>query len=176
MKKRIIKIVLSILILVVGAFHIAWFYNYSKYKPFKDAVGKNEWGGYYCLDENKTTFAVFPPKYPRFVGNLSITEFQGDDLKVGDKLVDMIIWPKNNDKYEIGISIRTIAHIENSGDRNEGMHAITADSVSYMLDERMNFLKSYNDKEIALFNQNKEIIEEYYEKAYKMWGILGIKG
>ena len=88
----------------------------------------------------------------------------------------MIIWPKNNDRYEIGISIRTITNIENSGDKNKGMHAITTESVSYMLDEKMNFLKSYNDEEIALFNQNKKIIEEYYEKAYKMWGILGIKG
>lgn len=92
MKKHIvIKISAGIIILVVAIFHIIWFINYNQYKPYVDAVGKDEWGNYLYVDENKTAYSVFPPNYPRFVGNLSICDSRGKDLKQGDIIVDMII-------------------------------------------------------------------------------------
>ena len=45
--------------------------------------------------------------------------------------------------------------------------------MNFELDENGNFLKDYNEADINIFNENKEIIDEYYSKAYKMWGILG---
>jgi hypothetical protein len=172
MKKRVIRVALVILVLIVAGFHAIWFYNYKKYTPFIDAVGEGEWGGYSYYDENKITFAVCPPKYPTFVGNLSISDFQSNNLSIGDKIVDMIIWPQINNRYEIGISIRTVTNVENSGDKNNGMYSISTESVNFVLDENMNFLQDYDDEQISLFNENKEKIEEYYGKANQMWGIL----
>lgn len=171
-KHRGLKIVIAILLIILITFHAIWFYNYSKFKPFADAVGKDEWGRYSCLDDDKTAYAVFPPKYPLFDGNLSIADYRSKDLKSGDVLVDMIIWPEKK-SYKIGFSIQFVKDSKINGDEENGMLELSTESVSFELDENGNFLKDYNEEDINIFNENKEIIDEYYSKAYKMWGILG---
>lgn len=51
------------------------------------------------------TYSMFPPTYPSFVDNLSISDFQDDDLAAGDVLVDMLSWLEG-DKYTVGISLQ----------------------------------------------------------------------
>ncbi len=173
MKKHFVsKIVIAIVIIILIVFHAIWFYNYRKFKPFADAVGKDEWGRYSCLDDDKTAYAVFPPKYPLFDGNLSISDFRNSDLKSGDVLVDMIIWPEKK-SYKIGFSIQFVKDSRTDGDVENGMSEVFTESVNFELDEKGNFLKDYDDEDIKIFTENKEIIDEYYSKAYKMWGILG---
>lgn len=169
MKKRhiILRSALIILILSLLVFHIAWFINFLKYKPFQDAVGKDEWGRYSYSDDNKISYNVFAPKYPRFVGNLSISDFRSDKLKTGDVLFDMIIWPESFGKYEVGISVNFVTEL----DVSNGSYSIQTTSSQFVLDENMNLIE-YDEEDVKFYEEYKEKISDFYNKAYKMWGIL----
>lgn len=172
MKKRHLVIISIILCIALASFHIIWFCNLRRYQPYIEAVGTDEYGRYSCIDDSKTTYSVFPPSYPSFSGNLAICDFRSDDLQPGDTVVDMLIWP-NGETYKIGISIQTIKSSQINGDSETGIISVSTESVNFELDEQGNFLKEYDATQIKLFEENKATIETYYEKAYKMWGILG---
>ncbi len=169
--KKVLITIGSVLILAVVVFHVLWFLNFNRYTPFKKTVGKDMYGRYCTHDEDMCSYAVFPPPYPLFSeGNLAISDFYSNDLKPGDKLVDMIIWLGKNDSYKVGFVIKVVVSNEKTpGD----MTNIQTDGYSYTLDEKKNFIKEPDEEELAFFNENKDIIDKYYDKAYKMWGILG---
>lgn len=148
-------------------FHIAWFANFLKYKPFQDTVGKDELGRYSYFDENKISYNVFAPKYPRFVGNLSISDFRSDKLKAGDVLVDMIIWSKSFDRYKVGFSVNFVTGL----DISNGSYSIQTTSSQFVLDENMNLIE-YDKEDVEVYEKYKEKISDFYKKAYNMWGIL----
>ena len=173
-KHLIIKIIAVIIIVFLIVYNGIWYYCYSIYKPFMDVVGKDEYGRYAFTDENKTMYYVAPPKYfIEFYGNLAISDFRKSDLKPGDILVDMIIWPSVKGTYEVGIVLQITEETETKGDSKSGSYSITTKDVSFELDENMNFLKEYSDEDKKLFEENRDTIEQYYQKAYDMWGILG---
>lgn len=170
MKKHVLlKIILLMLILFLLSFHIIWVINFMKYKPFQDAVGKDEQGRYSYSDENNLSYSVFAPRYPRFVGNLSISDFRSDKLKTGDILIDMIIWPEFFDGYEVGISISRVTGLSTS----DGSYSIQTESSQFVLDEAMNLI-NYDEEDIEFYKKYKDEISDFYRKAYDMWGILDL--
>lgn len=173
-KHLIIKIIVIVIVVFFIVYNGIWFYCYSIYKPFMDAVGKDEYGRYAYMDADKITYYVAPPKYlTEFYGNLAISDFRKSDLQSEDILVDMIIWPSVKGTYEVGIMLQITENTETNGDKNSGSYSVTTKSMSFELDEHMNFLKEYSKEDKQLFEENRETIKSYYQKAYDMWGILG---
>ena len=172
-KNLIVKIIIILLVLLLMVYNGIWFYCYSIYKPFMNAVGKNEDGMFICMDEDKCSYFVSPPEYPiEFYGNLAITDFRRSDIKPGDVLVDMIIWPSINGTYEVGIALEIAKDSEITENKEGGSFSITTKSINIELDEHMNFRDEYSEEVKKLFEENRETIKAYYQKAYNMWGIL----
>lgn len=167
---KIIKIVVAIIIVFLIVYNVIWFYCYSIYKPFMDVVGRDEYGNRACMDEDRVVYSVFPPDYFfDFTGNLAICDYRKSDLKPGDILVDMIIWPSIKGTYKVGFALSVAEETEKKGDS----YSITTKGAAFELDENMNFLKEYSDEDKKLFEEHRDTIERYYQKAYDMWGILG---
>ena len=116
-----------------------------------NAVGKNEDGMFICMDEAKC---------------------RRSDIKPGDVLVDMIIWPSINGTYEVGIALEIAKDSEITENKEGGSFSITTKSINIELDEHMNFRDEYSEEVKKLFEENRETIKAYYQKAYNMWGIL----
>ena len=141
------------------------------YKPYLNAVGTDTYGRHAYSDENGRTYAVFPPEYPRFTGNLSICDiYKYGEMQAGDTLVDMLIWPSFNNKFTVGFIIKTVV----SSDENENIYNVNTTSFSYELDENKNFLHNYTEEELQYYYEHEDIINVFYEKAYEMWGICEI--
>lgn len=176
MKKKslVIKIIIVVILIFLVVYHGIWYYCYSTYKTFMDAVGKDEYGHYLYIDEGKKNYYVAPPKYPfEFYGNLAISDFRSSDLKSGDVLVDMIIWPSVNGTYKVGFMLQIVEELELDENIAGKSYIISTKNVSFELDEQKNFLHEYNEEEKKLFEENRQKVDAYYEKAYQMWGILG---
>jgi len=172
-KHLIIKIIAVVIVVFLIVYNGIWFYCYSIYKPFMDIVGKDEYGRYACMGADKITYYVDPPEYfIEFYGNLAISDFRKSDLKPGDILVDMIIWPSVKGTYKVGVMLQIAENTEINGDKNSGSYSITTKGVNFELDEHMNFLKEYSEEDKKLFEENRETIKSYYQKAYNIWGIL----
>ena len=146
MKKNLKKVVTGILVLAL-AYTLIWFAN-SKYvyAPFTKEVPKHE-SGLYVLHDEKTnyTFNIKSPGFSSFTGNLGVSNNEGSGL---------IIWPGFFGKnYEYGARIK-------DGDS----------TYQIKLDKYMNFIDTYeNLKEV--YNKNKELIDDMYESAEKVWKI-----
>lgn len=167
-KKKKRSILLGIISCVI-AFNIVWLINYCRYYKYVKVLGKNELNQPIFVDEDKCTYSAFYPYYLGFTGNLAICDFRPSDLKSGDTLVDMIIWPKPFSKHcEVGITIEKVTDAK----RHESDMQYTNTSYCFNLDERMQLVGSYSKDEEDLYNQNLSIIELYYKKANKMWGVL----
>lgn len=168
-KIRIVKIFIGVILIFIVLFHILWFYNYTTYEPYMKAVGIGEYGGYTYTDD-VLTYAAFPPRYPQFTGNLSICDiYRYGEMQEGDVLVDMIIWPSINGEFTVGLTIKIVK----STNEQEGIYNLDTISFSYELDENKNFLNDYTEEELQYYYDYEYIINTFYEKAYKMWGILG---
>lgn len=146
MKKNLKKVVTGILVLAL-AYTLLWFVN-SKYvySAYTKEVPKHE-SGLHVLHDEKTnyTFNVKSPGFPSFTGNLGVSNNEGSGL---------IIWPGFFGKnYEYGARIK-------DGDTT---HQIK-------LDKDMNLIETdENLKEV--YNKNKELIDNMYESAEKIWKV-----
>lgn len=144
MKKNLKKVVTGILVLAF-AYTLLWFAN-SKYvySPYTKEVPKHE-SGLYVLYDKKTNyiFNVKTPEFPTLTGNLGVSDNEGSGL---------IIWPGFFGKnYEYGSRIK-------DGDT----------TYQIKLDKDMNLIDSdENLKEV--YNKNKELIDNMYESAEKVW-------
>lgn len=146
MKKNLKKVVTGILVLAL-AYSLIWFAN-SKYvyAPYTKEVPKHE-SGLYVLHDEKTNYIynVKTPEFPSFTGNLGVSDNEGSGL---------IIWPGFFGKnYDYGARIKD------------------GDSIYQIkLDKDMNLIdKDENLKEV--YNRNKELIDDMYESAEKVWKI-----
>lgn len=146
MKKNLKKIIIGIVGLAL-AYSLLWFAN-SKYvySPYTEEVPKHE-SGLYVLYDKKTNyiFNVKTPEFPTLTGNLGVSDNEGSGL---------IIWPGFFGKnYEYGARIK-------DGDT----------TYQIKLDKDMNLIDSdENLKEV--YNRNKELIDNMYESAEKVWKI-----
>lgn len=146
MKKNLKKIIIGIVGLAL-AYSLLWFAN-SKYvySPYTKEVPKHE-SGLYVLYDKKTNyiFNVKTPEFPTLTGNLGVSDNEGSGL---------IIWPGFFGKnYEYGARIK-------DGDT----------TYQIKLDKDMNLIDSdENLKEV--YNRNKELIDNMYESAEKVWKI-----
>jgi len=98
-------------------------------------------------DAEEYHYSVKKPIYLSFTGNLSVVHLEE---------IDLIIWPIWNGEFEYGIRLT---------DGN-----ITRE---IMLDRTLTPYKNYDDPQAKeLIVKNKEIIEEIFNKAEKMFGVL----
>lgn len=144
MKKNLKKIIIGIVGLAL-AYSLLWFAN-SKYvySPYTKEVPKHE-SGLYVLYDKKTNyiFNVKTPEFPTLTGNLGVSDNEGSAL---------LIWPGFFGKnYEYGARIK-------DGDT----------TYQIKLDKDMNLIdKDENLKEV--YNRNKELIDNMFEAAEKVW-------
>lgn len=144
MKKNLKKIIIGIVGLAL-AYSLVWFAN-SKYvySPYTKEVPKHE-SGLYVRYDDKTNYIynVKTPEFPSFTGNLGVSDNEGSGL---------IIWPGFFGKnYEYGARIK-------DGDL----------TYQIKLDKDMNLIdKDENLKEV--YKKNKELIDNMYESAEKVW-------
>ena len=146
MKKNLKKIIIGIVGLAL-AYSLLWFAN-SKYvyAPYTKEVPKHE-SGLYVLHDEKTnyTFNVKSPGFSSFTGNLGVSNNEGSGL---------IIWPGFFGKnYEYGVRIKDGA----------STYQIKLDKDGKLIDTDENLKKVYKE--------NKELIDELFESAEKVWKV-----
>lgn len=144
MKKNLKKVIIGIGVLAL-VYSLLWFAN-SKYvySAYTKEVPKHE-SGLYVLYDKKTNYIynVKTPAFPSFKGNLGVSDNEGSGL---------IIWPGFFGKnYVYGAAIK-------DGDS----------TYQIKLDKDMNLIDTdENLKEI--YSKNKELIDNMFESAEKVW-------
>jgi|GEM_PF-468356 len=163
MKRRKLIIIAVILLFVFTIVNIVWFINWHKYNDYKNAVGYQEsTSRYFTVDSEGFRYAVFPPDYMRFVGNLTVgNNVWGEEAE--ENTCSLIIWPLFTGGYEFGVCIY-VPLMQNNNCASE--------SYTFLLDEKGNNLsEALSQDEVDLLKENKELIQKVYHKAYDMWGI-----
>lgn len=165
-RKRKHRIGVFILVGMLGVFilyNAFWYiWIYKPYASLGEMLGEKEDGCYWTVEDG-ISYYVAPPIYLDLTGNLAIGPATIGD---GDDVVDLIIWRNIDGTYRIGVSLDSY-EIESDG-------TVTCDSAKFEMDENMNIYGS-NEVLQSLLEENRDIIEEYFELAYDKWGILGLQ-
>lgn len=161
-KWKLFFIVFVILFIIYNAVWSA--YIEFRYAPFCKMLGTSVTQ----LREDGYIYDVAKPAYLQFVGNLSISEVVSIRKGISESTyVDIIIWPRAFNGYEVGASItRYTTDFENH--RSHGI------CNQMMLDENMDLLDDTPENR-QLYEQNLEKIENLYRLAYEKWGILKLQ-
>lgn len=169
MSKKIWKKILLALSILFVLYNAVWsVYVALRYEPFCKELGSEVGTGMDYLQRNGYTYSVHKPPYLSFTGNLSITENIVYKAESSETItVDLTIWPRGIDDYEVGVGIvqTTI---------NYGTHSINSICTQMMLDESLNLLDNTPENR-KLYEENLDKIEKLYSLAYEIWGILELK-
>lgn len=98
---------------------------------------------------------------------MSVHENVAMNENTGKESVSLIIWPKFNGKYEYGVSLSV------NVDSEDG--EFTFKTYGFMFDENMNSLEELNESEKKVLEENKDLIQDLYNRVYDMWEIGGKK-
>ena len=164
-KKKILIIVVSLFAL----YNIVWLtYMWIVWKPFCEVTGYND-GGFVCsegtYETGKFNYGVSCPHYLSFTGNLSLVEVQ--KTKSNDDTIVLIIWPKLDGSYEVGVMVHEYEVSDFEG--STGMSEVIVTTL--LLNEKMEFIEEPTPEQLNYFNEHKEHIQMIYGKMYDMWGI-----
>lgn len=166
-RKRItVLVVLAVLLFLYAALWTA--YVAYRYEPFRKALGAGIGASQDILQEDHFTYSVHKPKpvFLSFTGNISITENIVVSAGLPEQVtVDLLVWPRGFDSYEVGIGI-----VETTTDPTG--HTSNSYSHDMMLDENMDLLDDTPENR-KLYEENIDKIKNIYRLAYEMWGILG---
>lgn len=163
MKRQKIFIAIEIILGCFLIYNIVWFVNWRSYGKYKNSVGyEDSTNRYFCNDSEGYRYAVFAPEYLRFVGNLTVGNNVWSD-KIEESTCSLIIWPLFMGGYEFGVNI----YVPIKADEN-----FVYRSYSFLLDENGdNISGKLSKEEKTVLEENKDLIRNTYQKAYKMWGI-----
>lgn len=143
MKKNLSKKVAVILSFNVIIFHICWIYNYSLFMKFTDGLNELKKFETFSVLKDNYIYHVKFPYYLRFTGNLAVATSKNE--------YTLIIWPSRYKQTEYGV-----------------MLPIEEDTViSIMIDKN---LKAEDQYDQIYVEQNREQIEDLFQKAYDKWG------
>lgn len=160
-KIGIIKYLLIVLLLAFVVYNVFWYICiYKPYTSLGEMIGEKK-DGYYWHVEDKISYYVAPPSYLDTTGNLAIGPAT---IRDGDDAVQIIIWRNIDGTFRVGVSLETY-EVKSDG-------TVKCDSAKFEMDEEMNLFES-NESVEALLEENRDIIEEYFDLAYDKWGILG---
>ena len=154
MKKIILRIVLIIIIVFV-AYNAAWFaWSHIQYGKLTDGMEKAEFSNfitprYICTDDDRYDYLVKYPDYLSFTGNMSVGLPSVNENPFTDAL---IIWPKINGKYELGVLLY---------DDDGTGYSVYIDSEGNALSEE--------DKDVV--SRHTEAIKDLLIKADEKWEI-----
>ncbi len=171
-KKKIIKRAIigtvCVLVLAFATLNGVWATYYFSYQSYKDAVDYDEDADrYLTVGSDGYYYAVFAPDYLSFTGNLSINNNRWDG-ESEETTCSLIIWPLFGGGYEFGVNIYVYSKAESEDDALAGF---SLETYSFLLDESGNPLDTLTDDEVKIFEENKSLILQIYQKAYDMWGI-----
>ena len=169
--KKAVKILLISVIALFVVYNITWLFYYSKFNKFKDAVGETDQYGNYLstTEDGQYAYAVYPPKYLRFNGNLAISPIH-DVSKSKVTYVTLLVWPHLFSGYKVGVMMDIIE--DSQFNEETGEYRVKSHRLEYEVDEKLNPLNDYDEKYWSEFENNKEFIESYCNMAYDKWGIL----
>ncbi|MEG2051273.1 MAG: hypothetical protein RR012_03110 [Oscillospiraceae bacterium] len=175
-KKKLMKILLSVLIVFL-IINIIWgLYVYFKYNPFQKSVEehtKTVGHSYVC---DGYTYSVKKPSYLSLTGNLAITpvlNLTTEGLRVGNdgitpftgESIDVIIWPKLFGGYEIVVNISKYSGKINSNNENE--YTI----LEFYVDENMNPIENLSSEKKKVYEANKNNLKDALKKINSVWNL-----
>ncbi|OAB40798.1 hypothetical protein [Paenibacillus glacialis] len=142
---RIFIIVGLILVLLFGAWNVAWLITTNnRYDGFLKAVPKSEFG-IHVIKKDGYVYGVSRPGYLSFTGNLAINN--------SDEGNSLIIWPLIKGGYEYGIRIQQEGKV-----------------YEIFLNEHLKPADN-DDTKNQIFQQLKPEIDMLFEKANLMWNL-----
>lgn len=153
-KKLIFGVVFTVLLILL--FNMLWFLNYKRFKCL--TLDYEFANGIYIKSNEKYTFSVSPPRYPKFVGNYSIS--------YNDTSVGLIIWPSLTFgyNYEFGLIIY-------NEDLTQGYQVYVDQNLNY--DDISNEIYTVEQSKIIkqLMQHKRIVLEEMSKLADKEWNI-----
>lgn len=167
-RTKIITFVSLIIVLLFAVYNIIWaVFMHMCWKPLTEPIGYNEHGECTIIAEDGYRYSAFKPSYLSFSGNLSLKKYEVMNEPSNETLCSLIIWPNFNGEYEIGVSI--YGYEEDASQDN----GFAFSSYGFMLDENKQPIDNLNETEKQIMEENSELIDSLYQKAYDMWGIGG---
>ncbi len=144
--KKVVIVIMSI-VAVFLAYNLLWYFLvYGKYDQY--IKGMEEFRPHMSYVLNGEDGYIYNVKYPDYLshtGNLCVA--------TEDDKYALLIWPSLLGEAEYGIQI--------ADEENDGLYSIMLDSTR----------KPKEDYEIAIIEENVEVINALYDKADKQWGI-----
>ena len=156
MKKKVLKIILTVIILF-AVYNIAWFaWSRIKYGSLSDGMEKADFGNlvvprYTYTDADHFDYMVKYPDYLRLTGNIYVGLPVSDENPFHDGL---IAWPSLSGAYDFGVVLY---------DEDGSEHLVYIDSEGNAL--------SQEDEEVV--SRHSDNISTLLLMADEQWGILG---
>lgn len=139
-----------------------------KYHDFREAIGGTAARSSNQKKVGEILYGVTEPEFPHWSGGRLYIQEQGviyTDGNTFDK-VDLDIFPQIYDGYVIKAEVQCVSY-------DEVQNVPHIERFVFQLDEAGKLLSVLNEAEQRVFEEHEELIQERYQQAYEMWGILG---
>lgn len=174
--KKSKKILLGIGIVLLSALFIytcVWTYNYYRFYRWEHMMEYDERRQDYCYVEDGYLYYVAKPhNFLMLSGNFSIMHSIGGLNEEEGIQLGVIIWPRLDGSYDIGVQITLI-------EWNEKRNDFDYTNYQAMLDENLDLdltehpvLDEDEKKVVQGFYDNREELDKLLNKARELWGIL----